>query len=110
MSYFAVIREAGPAWEDGKGASGQPAVNEHAAYMDALAGEGLVALAGPLAGSEHGRIRVLLIADADNEPTIRARLAGDPWQRASRVLTTSIEPWNLFVGAQRLAAAHEIQE
>ena len=110
MSYFAVIREAGPAWEDGKGASGQPAVNEHGAYMDALAGEGLVVLAGPLAGSEHGRIRVLLIADADNEPTIRARLAGDPWQRASRVVTASIEPWNLFVGAQRLAAAHEIQE
>ena len=108
MSYFAVIREAGPAWEDGKGAFGQPAVNEHAAYMDALADEGLVLFAGPLAGSEHGRIRVLLIADADNETTIRARLADDPWQRANRVVTASVEPWNLFVGVLRLAA-HEIQ-
>ena len=108
MSYFAVIREAGPAWEDAKGAFGQPAVDEHAAYMDALASEGLVVFAGPLAGSEHGRIRVLLIADADNETTVRDRLAGDPWQRASRIMTTSIEPWNLFVGTQRLAPAHEI--
>ena len=48
MSYFAVIREAGPAWEDGKDAFGQPAVDEHASYMDALAGEGLVVFAGPL--------------------------------------------------------------
>lgn len=108
MSYFAVIREAGPAWDDGKGTFGQRAVNEHAAYMEALADQGLVLFAGPLAGSEHGRIRVLLIADADNETTIRARLADDPWQRANRLVTASVEPWNLFVGAQRLAA-HEIQ-
>ena len=38
MSYLAVLREAGPAWENEKGTFGQPAVNEHAAYMDALAG------------------------------------------------------------------------
>ena len=107
MSYFAVIREAGPAWDDGKGAFGQPAVNEHAAYMEALASQGLVLFAGPLAGSEHGRIRVLLIADADSETTIHARLTDDPWQRANRVVTASVEPWNLFVGVKRLAA-HEI--
>jgi hypothetical protein len=46
--------------------------------MEALAGEGLVVFAGPLAGSEHGRIRVLLIADADNEPAIRGRLGRWP--------------------------------
>jgi uncharacterized protein YciI len=105
MSCFAVIREAGPAWEDEKGAFGQPAVNEHAAYMNALADQGLVLFAGPLAGSEHGRIRVLLIADADNETAIHARLADDPWQRANRIVTASVEPWNLFVGAERLTAA-----
>ena len=84
MSYFAVLREAGPAWDNEKRAFGQPAVNEHAAYMDALAGWGLVLFSGPLAGSEHGRISVLHIADADNDTTIRARLAGDPWPRANR--------------------------
>jgi uncharacterized protein YciI len=108
VSYFAVIRKAGPAWDDGKGAFGQPAADEHAAYMGALARQGLVLFAGPLAGSEHGRIRVLLIADADNEITIHAHLAGDPWQRTNRMVTASVEPWNLLVGAQRLPA-HEIQ-
>jgi hypothetical protein len=41
MSLFAVSREAGPAWIDGKGAFEQPAVNDHAAFMNKLADEGL---------------------------------------------------------------------
>ena len=61
MSYFAVIRDAGPAWTDGKGAFEQPGVEDHAAFMNTLADEGIVLFAGPLAGSEHGRIRALLI-------------------------------------------------
>ena len=36
MSYFVVTREAGPAWIDGKNTFEQPAVTEHAAYMNAL--------------------------------------------------------------------------
>jgi hypothetical protein len=43
--------------------------------MDALADQGLVLFAGPLAEGEHGCIRVLFIADADNETAARARLA-----------------------------------
>ena len=105
MSYFAVTREAGPAWTDGKGAFEQPAVAEHAAYMNALADEGAVVVAGPVAGSEHGRVRVLLIADADSEAEVRRRLADDPWERAERVVTSSIEPWNILVGAVRISTA-----
>jgi hypothetical protein len=60
-------REAGPSWTDGKGAFDQPAVNDHGAFMNNLAAEGLVLSAGPLAGSERDRIRVLLIADAASE-------------------------------------------
>ena len=96
MSYFAVIRDAGPAWTDGKGAFEQPGVDDHAAFMNALADEGIVLFAGPLAGSEHGRIRALLIHD---------RLAADPWAQAQRLVTTSVEPWNLFVGADRISVA-----
>ena len=47
-------------------------MNDHAAFMNALADEGIVLFAGPLAGSEHGRIRVLLIADAATRPTSTA--------------------------------------
>src|SRR6266508_307189 len=78
MSLFAVTREAGPGWTDGRGAFEQPAVNDHAAFMNALADEGFVLFAGPLAGSEHDPVRVLLIADAVSETDIHRRLADDP--------------------------------
>lgn len=103
MSYFAVMREAGPAWTDGKGTFEQPGVDDHAAFMNALAEEGLVLFGGPLAGSELGRIRALLIVDAASEDEIRGRLADDPWELSRRLVTVSVEPWNIFVGAQRLA-------
>ncbi len=104
MSLFAVTREAGPSWTEGKGAFEQPAVNDHTAFMNRLAEEGIVLFAGPLAGSEHARIRVLLIAEAASETDIHRRLADDPWLRTQRLVTTSVEPWNLLVGAERLGA------
>jgi uncharacterized protein YciI len=104
VSLFAVTREAGPSWTDGKGAFDQPGVNDHAAFMNELAAEGFLLFAGPLAGTEQDRIRVLLIADADSETVIRRRLADDAWERTQRLVTTTIEPWNLLVGADRLGA------
>jgi uncharacterized protein YciI len=102
MSCFAVIREAGPGWTDG-GIDGQPGVNDHAGFMNALADEGFVLLAGPLAGTESARLRALLIVDAETEDEIRSRLADDPWLHTDRLVITSIEPWNLIVGAKRLS-------
>ena len=105
MSYYAVTRNAGPSWTDGKGAFEQAGVNDHAAFMNTLSEEGVILFAGPLAGSEHGRIRVLLIADAPGEADIHRRLADDPWELTQRVVTTTVEPWNLLVGAHQLTAA-----
>jgi len=72
--------------------------------MNTLAEEGLVLFAGPLAGSEQSRIRVLLIASAPDQEQIHQRLSGDPWEITRRVVTTSIEPGSPLAGAQRLAA------
>jgi uncharacterized protein YciI len=99
VSLFAIHREAGPAWVDGKGAFDQPGVADHATFMNALADAGVVVAAGPLAGSEGDRIRVLLVATADGPAVIRQALDDDPWERAGRIITTSIEPWVLMVGA-----------
>jgi uncharacterized protein YciI len=104
MSLFAVTREAGPSWIDGRGAFEQPDVNDHGAFMGGLAEDGFVLFAGPLAGTEAGRIRVLLIAEADSAADVHQRLADDPWERTDRVVTTSVEPWLLLVGADRLGA------
>jgi uncharacterized protein YciI len=107
MSYFAVTREAGPTWTDGKGITEQPAASGHAAFMNALADEGFVLFGGPLAGSEHGRLRVLLIVDAASEAEVHRRVADDPWTPTEQLETTSIEPWNIFVGAERLSLARD---
>jgi uncharacterized protein YciI len=102
MSYYAVTRVAGPAWTDG-GIAAQAGVDDHATFMNGLAGEGFVLFAGPLAGTESGRLRALVIVNADNEHEIRRRLANDPWARSQHLKITSIEPWNIFVGSDRLS-------
>lgn len=103
MSTFAVIREAGPGWRDG-GIYEQPAVNQHAVFMSALSDLGFVLFAGPLAGTEHGRARVLLIVNAEDEDEIHRRLADDPWVSTEQLVTARIEPWQIIVGAERLAS------
>jgi uncharacterized protein YciI len=103
MSHYAVIREAGPSWTEG-GIAAQAGVADHAAFMNDLADEGFVLFAGPLAGTENGRLRALLIVEAEHDDEIRRRLAADPWVRTDRLVITSIEPWNLIVGAERLSA------
>ncbi len=101
MSLFVVIREAGPGWTDG-GAFDQPQVNDHVVFMNALASDGFVHFAGPLSGSEQGRIRAMVIVEAESDADIDRRLAEDPWAVAQLLVITSIEPWNLLVGADRL--------
>lgn len=102
MSHYAVVREAGPGWVDG-GIAAQPDVADHAAFMNGLAHEGVVLFAGPLAGTETGHLRALLVMDATTETEIRDRLADDPWTRNERLAIARIERWNLIVGADRLA-------
>jgi uncharacterized protein YciI len=103
MTLYAVTREAGPTWTEGEGAFTQPGVQDHTAYMNQLSDDGFLLLAGPLAGTEQGRIRVLLVADAASPAEVAQRLADDPWERAQRVVTTKVEPWNLLVGEARLS-------
>jgi uncharacterized protein YciI len=107
MSTFAVTREAGPGWCEG-GIFDQPAVNDHATFMNALADRGFLLLAGPLAGTEHGRVRVLLIVNAEDEDEIHRHLADDPWVPTQQLVTTKIEPWQILAGAERLPSAQAI--
>lgn len=104
MSYFAVIREAGPSWTAG-GIFDQPDAAKHAAFINALADDGFVLFAGPLAGSEGGRVRALLIVNAHSEADIQDRLAADPWVPTRQLVTVSIEQWKILVGAEQLASA-----
>jgi uncharacterized protein YciI len=106
VSTFAVIREAGPGWRDG-GIYAQPAASEHAAFMNALADRGFVLFAGPLAGTEQGRVRVLLIANAENHDEVHRQLADDPWVATEQLVTIRIEPWQILVGAERVSSVRD---
>jgi uncharacterized protein YciI len=101
MSYYAVTRESGPVWADG-GIFAQPGVDDHAVFMNELAAHGFMLFGGPLSGTENGRVRVLLIVDAESDAEIHRRLADDPWARAGKLVTASIEPWKILVGEERL--------
>lgn len=76
--------------------------------MNALADRGFLVFAGPLAGTEQGRVRVLLIVSAEDEDEIHRQLADDPWVPTEQLVTVSIEPWQILVGAERLPSAQAI--
>lgn len=103
MSVYVVIREAGPKWAAG-GIFEQEAIDEHAAFMNKLAADGFIHFAGPLSGTEGGRVRALLVIEAESEDEIRRRLAEDPWVPAELLRLVSIEPWKVLVGTDRLTA------
>lgn len=101
MSLFAVIREAGPGLDPARPLREQVAWNEHAEFMDELAADGFVVLGGPIGGGPT----TLLIIDAASEREIRSRLGHDPWTPMKLLRITKIEPWDLLLGREVLAAS-----
>ena len=93
---YQVERAKGPAWDHSRRLREQAGWDEHAAFMDALAEEGFVVLGGPV-GDGDGE-NVLLVVDADNEATIRTRLAEEPWPE-DLLTTESIRPWSVWLRA-----------
>ena len=96
MTLFALINEQGPAWDNQLSMRDQEGWNEHAAFMDALADEKFIVLGGPL--KNYSKHRTLLIFDAPDEETIRARIAADPWIRDGRLRILNIYEWEILLG------------
>jgi uncharacterized protein YciI len=92
--YYLVERAKGPAWDHSRPRREQAGWDEHAAFMDRLVEEGFVVLGGPV--GEGDGDNALLIVDADDEATVRARLAADPWP--AEILTIeSVRPWSVWL-------------
>lgn len=92
---FAVIRTRGAAWQDSQSLEGQADWAAHAAFMNALAQDGLVVLGGPLEGTAD----VLLVMRAESPEEILSRLAEDPWARNDLLRITRVVPWTLRLGS-----------
>ena len=101
---YLVERGKGPAWDHSRGRREQAGWDEHAAFMDALADEGFVVLGGPV--GEGDGDTTLLVIDAEDEKTIRSRLAEDPWPEELLTIV-SVRPWSVWL---RSPAAHGLAE
>ena len=62
--------------------------------MDALTGEGVIILGGPV-GEGDGK-DVVLVVEVDSEAAIRAHLADDPWSNDMLAISSS-EPWSVWL-------------
>ena len=97
MTYFALINEQGPKWNDQVEMREQKGWSEHAKFMDALEEEHFVVLGGPLR-KENSKHRTLLVFSAPNEDTIRNRLHEDPWVRDGMLRVRDIYRWEILLG------------
>ena len=68
---------------------------EHRAYLRGLAEQGILLASGPWA---HGEPGALLVFRTDDETTLDALLAADPFARAGLVARTTVRGWNVVIG------------
>ena len=93
MTYLAVRRVRGPAWNHAVPMRSQVLWAEHAVFMNALAAEGFIVLGGPIGTGEE----TLLIFTTDSEETVRRRLSADPWTTAGLLEIGRVEPWTILL-------------
>lgn len=96
--YYLVERGKGPEWDHSRGRREQVGWDEHAAFMDGLVEDGFILLGGPI-GEGDGE-NTLLVVDAEDEATVRARLGEDPWP-LELLTIVSIRPWSVWLRAPR---------
>jgi uncharacterized protein YciI len=100
-SLFAVIREGGARWDYSRPASEQDAWDEHLAFMGGLVESRFVVLGGWLADAP----KTLLVVEADDEADVRRRFEDDPYTAMEMLAITSVDPWEVLLGRELLAAA-----
>jgi uncharacterized protein YciI len=91
---FIVLRSRGPAWDDSKPMEAQADWAGHAAFIDALFEQGIIALVGPVEGTRDA----LLVFRAAGEAEVVDRLAADPWSSNGLLATKQISPWEIRLG------------
>jgi hypothetical protein len=91
---FFILRTRGANWNRDCGLEQQDGWPEHADFMNNLAQEGFIVLGGPLEGTPN----VLLLAMAESEEAVRAKLAGDIWTQQDLLRVERVAPWSLKLG------------
>ena len=95
-AHFLVRQARGPEWDPARARREQAGWDEHAAFIDGLAGQGRIRLGGPV-GDVDG-LHVVLVVAAGSDDEARALFDEDPWM--GRILTIeSVEPWTIWIGS-----------
>ena len=94
MALFAVIRKRGSGWQAALPIEAQADWNAHGSFMDGLAADGFVVLAGPLESTSEA----LIIVRANSPDEVQRRLADDPWTKTGMLETTKVAEWTLRIG------------
>lgn len=89
------MTRSGPEYDHGKPVEEQSGWDDHAAFMDALVGEGFIVLGGPLADE----YRTVHAVEAESEQAVRETLALDPWA-GSHLRVETVEPWTIRLDAR----------
>ena len=93
MQTWMVTSTAGPNRDLTRDTRQQPFWDEHAAFIDGLVDNGFIFLGGPLV-DEGGAV---IVVRADDEASVRAVLANDPWYQNGILSLASIKRWQIFI-------------
>jgi uncharacterized protein YciI len=94
--YFVVMREQGPGWDGSRAMREQDLWSEHVDYINAVAEEGFLLMAGPY--GEGDSYRAMLVVAAASREQAAARLEEDPWTTGGVLETRSVDRWEVLVG------------
>ena len=92
---FAVTRSRGCGWDNSKPLRSQAQWDEHAAFMDKLAADGVVILGGPVGDEEE----FLLAVNAADENEICSIFSEDCWSRSGILEILKIQRWTILLQA-----------
>ncbi len=93
---YVVLREQGPRWDASRAMREQDLWPEHVDYVNAIAEEGFLLMAGPHGDGDPYRA-MLVVRSASGEEVV-ARLEADPWTREGVLETRSVDRWEVLVG------------
>jgi uncharacterized protein YciI len=96
MPYFVVINEAGPNWNNQRTMREQNGWDEHAKFIDKLADDHIIIMAGPLRG--YSKHRAMLVINYDDEQELRRRLDLDPWFQNGILHNVDFYSWEILIG------------
>ena len=96
LDYFLVTEIPGPSWDRSRPRRDQEGWDEHAAFVDGLAEQGVIVLGGPVGDPDFGP--ALLVFAAENEDAVQTHLSEDPW--FNTVLEVEeVQPWSIWTGS-----------